>query len=223
MRPKTLGIIPARGGSKGIPRKNVKPLAGHPLLAWTIKAAAEAALLDRFVVSTEDAEIAEVARLYGAEVTERPVELAKDDTTTRDVLAHTVRALGCPQTVVVLLQCTSPVRSEGLIDRTISAFLAGDYDSMSTGGEQLQYPPHGVEHRRQDVKSVFINDGSVIVLKAANLEKGTLFGPKAGTMVTSREENVDIDESFDFWLAEKLLEKYLAEGKVKPPKRVNDP
>ena len=220
MRPETLGIIPARGGSKGIPRKNVKPLAWHPLLAWTIKAATEAALLDRFVVSTEDAEIAEVARLYGAEVAKRPAELAKDDTTTRDVLAHTVREIGRPETVVVLLQCTSPVRSYGLIDRTISAFLAGDYDSMSTGGVQLQYPPHGVEHRRQDVKTVFINDGSGIVLKAANLELGTLFGQKAGTMITTREENVDIDEGFDFWLAEKILEKYLNEGLTKPPKPI---
>jgi CMP-N-acetylneuraminic acid synthetase len=88
---------------------------------------------------------------------------------------------------------------------------------MSTGGLTLQYPPHGVEHRRQDVKSVFINDGSVIVLKAANLEKGTLFGPKAGTLITSREENVDIDEEFDFFVAEKLLEKYLAEGLITAP------
>ncbi|MDR2368213.1 MAG: acylneuraminate cytidylyltransferase family protein [Deltaproteobacteria bacterium] len=213
----TLGIIPARGGSKGIPRKNLRPIAGHPLIAWTIQAAAEAKLLDRFYVSTEDDEIAEVSRLYGARVTKRPPELAEDDATTKDVLAHSAIELGDSQTIVVLLQATSPVRREGLVDLVISSFLAGDFDSMSTGGLQLQYPPHGVEHRRQDIKSVFINDGSVIVLKSANLRMGTLFGQKAETLVTSREENVDIDEEFDFWLAEKILEKNLAEGRVKAP------
>jgi CMP-N-acetylneuraminic acid synthetase len=213
----TLGIIPARGGSKGILRKNIKPIAGHPLIAWTIKAALDSKLLDRFVVSTEDDEIALVAKLYGADIAVRPKDLAKDDTSTKDVLTHTVRELGDANTLVVLLQATSPIRSQGLIDQTISAFGDGDYDSMATGGLQLQYPPHGTEHRRQDVKSVFVNDGSVIVLKAANLEKGTLFGQKAGTLITSREENVDIDEEFDFFVAEKILEKYLAEGRIKPP------
>ncbi|MDR2386519.1 MAG: acylneuraminate cytidylyltransferase family protein [Deltaproteobacteria bacterium] len=213
----TLGIIPARGGSKGIKRKNIKPIAGHPLLAWTIKAALESKLLDHFVVSTEDDEIALVAGLYGAKVAVRPPELAKDDSTTKEVLAQVVKELGDSNSLVVLLQATSPIRSADLIDRTISAFKAGDYDSMSTGGLQLQYPPHGVEHRRQDVKSLFINDGSVIVLKAANLEKGSLFGQKAGTLITSREENVDIDEEFDFFVAEKILEKYLAEGRIKAP------
>ncbi|MDR3134618.1 MAG: hypothetical protein LBU69_00825, partial [Deltaproteobacteria bacterium] len=182
-----------------------------------IAAARESSLLGRFVVSTEDNEIAEIAKLYGAEVAIRPEALARDETTTKDVLAHTVKKLGDSQTLVVLLQPTSPIRGQGLIDKAIRAFFDGDHDSMSTGGTQPQYPPHGVEHRRQDVRSVFINDGSVIVLKAANLEQGTLFGKKAGTMVTSREENVDIDEEFDFWLAEKILEKRLAEGLVKQP------
>jgi N-acylneuraminate cytidylyltransferase len=210
-------VIPARGGSKGVPRKNVRPLAGHPLIAWTIHAARRSALLDRVVVSTEDRGIAEVASLYGAEPLERPAALAGDEVPSRDVLAHAHEALGRSADTLALLQATSPVRREGLIDRTVAAFNAGGWDSMSTGGLQLQYPPHGTEHRRQDVRSVFVNDGSVIVLKPANLALRSLFGPRAGTLVTTREENVDIDDPFDFWLAEKIVEKALDEGWMRPP------
>ncbi|MDR1657709.1 MAG: acylneuraminate cytidylyltransferase family protein [Deltaproteobacteria bacterium] len=212
----TLVIIPARGGSKGVPRKNIRPIAGHPLLAWTI-AAAKKSSLPRPVVSTEDAQIASIARLYGAEVLERPNALAEDNTTTRDVLVHAVSTRPIEITEVILLQATSPIRRPGLIDRVVEAFRADDWDSMATGSLQLQYPPHGVEHRRQDIKSVFINDGSVIALKSQNLRNNTLFGRRAGTLLTSREENVDIDEAFDFWLAEKVLEKALAEGWMSPP------
>jgi N-acylneuraminate cytidylyltransferase len=186
-------------------------------LAWTIQAARHSKLLDGFAVSTEDEEIKEVARRYGAAALDRPPELAADDTTTKAVLKQVNQEIGGPDAAIVLLQATSPIRREGLIDRTIEAFRSGDYDSMSTGGWQMQYPPHGVEHRRQDVKQVFVNDGSVIVLKAANLAADVLFGAKAGTLATSREENVDIDEPFDFWLAEKILEKGLSEGWLVEP------
>jgi N-acylneuraminate cytidylyltransferase len=212
-----LAVIPARGGSKGVPRKNVRPLAGHPLIAWTIDAARRSGLLDRVVVSTEDGEIAAAAGRYGAEVLGRPAALAGDEATSRDVLAHAYEALGRSASTVVLLQATSPVRRQGLVDRTLAAFNAGDWDSMSTGGLQLQYPPHGTEHRRQDIRSVFVNDGSVIVLKPANLALRSLFGPRAGTLVTTREENVDIDDPFDFWMAERIVERALAEGWMRPP------
>jgi CMP-N-acetylneuraminic acid synthetase len=212
----TLVIIPARGGSKGVKRKNIKPIAGHPLIAWTIEAAKNSSLVTSLIVSTEDPEIASVAELYGAAVLERPSELAQDDTTTRDVLTQVIQTINKSSSSVVtqavLLQATSPIRRSGLIDRVIEAFKAGDWDSMSTGSMQLQYPPHGVEHRRQDIKSVFINDGSVVAFKYQNLEKKSLFGATAGTLVTSREENIDIDDEFDFWLAEKVIEKGLSEG-----------
>lgn len=205
-----LGIIPARGGSKGVPRKNIKIIHGHPLIAWTIRAALDSALLDRVIVSTEDEEIAEVSRRYGAEVLVRPRELAADDTISRDVIAHALKAFGAKRSV--LLQATSPVRSPGLIDRVITAFKSGEWDSMATGFDYALYPPHGVEHRRQDIRHVFVNDGSVIVSSGETVLGGSLFGQRAGTMVTSREENVDIDEAFDFWLAEKILEKVVASG-----------
>ncbi|MDR2349237.1 MAG: acylneuraminate cytidylyltransferase family protein [Deltaproteobacteria bacterium] len=210
-----LGVIPARGGSKGIPRKNVKPLLGHPLIAWTIKDALESKLLDDFVVSTEDGEIARVSESYGAKVLARPKELSGDDVASREVVAHALRILGGD--VSVLLQPTSPARRPGLLDRVVENFLDGDFDSVATGFSRYNYPPHGVEHRRQDIARVFVNDGSVIVSKASVVLGGSLFGKKAGTMVTSRDENVDIDEDYDFWLAEKTLEKGLEEGWTRLP------
>jgi CMP-N-acetylneuraminic acid synthetase len=202
-----LGIIPARGGSKGIPRKNIKHLCGRPLIAWTIEAAGKSKLLDRFVVSTEDVEIAETARAWGAEVLERPVELAGDTVISREVIRHALEATGAD--VSVLLQPTSPVRDDYLIDRAIVLFLEGGYDSLATGFMNPVYPPHGQEHRRQDISETFVNDGSVVISTRDTIMSGSLFGKNAGIMVTDREQNVDIDEEFDFWLAERVLEKRL--------------
>ncbi|MDR2460704.1 MAG: acylneuraminate cytidylyltransferase family protein [Deltaproteobacteria bacterium] len=211
-----LGIIPARGGSKGIPRKNIKLICGHPLLAWTIKDAQNSKLLDSFTVSTEDDEIAQVAKQYGASVLRRPQELSADDVVSREVVAHALRILGGD--LAVLMQCTSPVRRPGLIDKVIQSCLDWGWDSMSTGFPYYNYPPHGVEHRRQDITTVFVNDGSVIASNAQVVLNGSLFGDKAGTMVTTKEENVDIDDDYDFWLAGKIIEKGLDEGWLKPPR-----
>ncbi|MFH1140036.1 MAG: acylneuraminate cytidylyltransferase family protein [Pseudomonadota bacterium] len=200
-----LGIIPARGGSKGIPRKNIKPICGRPLIAWTIMAAQKAKLLDRFVVSTEDAEIADAARKHGAEVLDRPRELAGDKVISRDVIRHALEATGAK--VAVLLQPTSPIRDDDLIDRCVKAFLDGGYDSLATGFMNPVYPPHGEEHRRQDIGEVFVNDGSVVISTRETIMADSLFGQKRGTMVTNREQNIDIDEDFDFWLAEQVLKK----------------
>jgi len=204
-----LGVIPARGGSKGIPRKNLRPVCGRPLIAWTIDAARKSKLLDRFVVSTEDAEIKAVAQELGAEVLDRPDELAGDEVLSWEVLDHALEATGAD--VSVLLQPTSPIRDDDLIDRAVQAFLDDPtLDSLATGYEQPVYPPHGQDHRRQDISSKFVNDGSIVVSKRTALEAGGLFGRNAGTMVTDKEQNIDIDDLFDLWLAEKVLERRLA-------------
>ena len=216
---KFLGLIPARGGSKGVPRKNIRPICGHPLIAWTISAALKSGLLDQILVSTEDEEIAEISRSYGAEVLKRPDELAVDTALSRDVIAHALKATGAENSV--LLQATSPVRSPGLIDRVVAAFNGGSWDSMATGFEYPLYPPHGVEHRRQNIQYVFVNDGSVIVSTRATVLNNSLFGQKTGTLISSREENVDIDDEFDFWLAEKVLERALSQGWDIEPERVS--
>ncbi|MBU2552254.1 MAG: acylneuraminate cytidylyltransferase family protein [Proteobacteria bacterium] len=207
-----LGIIPARGGSKGIPRKNIKPILGRPLVAWTIEAARNSSLLDRFVVSTEDPEIAAVAEHWGAEVLPRPAELAGDDSSSRDVIRHALESTGAD--VSVLLQPTSPVRDPDLIDRAVQAFVEGGYDSLATGRMLPVYPPHGEEHRRQDIGYVFVNDGSLIVSTRATILAGSLFGQSRGTMVTDKWQNVDIDDEFDFWIAEQILRKRMEERAV---------
>lgn len=198
-----LGVIPARGGSKGIPRKNIRPIAGKPLIAWTIEAAKAAKRLDSFVVSTEDPEIAALARAYGAPVLERPAELATDTADTLDVLRHALRAR--PHDLVVLLQCTSPVRSSGLIDRCLEAFERSGADCLGA-----VYPDRNFEFgrempRRQEILPRMLDIGNAYVYKARLIHAGTPYGASQAVLPVSREEAVEIDEEFDFWLAEKIL------------------
>lgn len=204
-----LGITPARGGSKGIPRKNIKSIAGKPLIGWTIEAAKKSKFIDRYLVSTEDDEIARIAQSFGAEVLRRPAELATDKADTLDVLKH---ALGLiPSDTLVLLQATSPVRKAGLIDECIKEFIEGGYDSLATGFI-CKYTEYGKnELRRQDIKGFFYDDGNVYVMKADLARKGDRFGEKIGRKFISRFENVEIDDEFDFWMAEKILQEKIDE------------
>lgn len=198
-----LGITPARGGSKGIPRKNIRTLVGKPLIAWTVEAAKRSKLINRYVVSTEDKEIAKVARRYGSEVLIRPAELATDEADTLDVLIHAVSEIPCE--VVVLLQATSPVRGAALVDECIKEFINGGYDSLATGFV-CKYVEYGKnELRRQDIEGFFYDDGNVYVIKSDLIRRGERFGENIRRKIISRRENVEIDDEFDMWLAEKIL------------------
>ena len=200
-----LGVIPARGGSKGIPRKNIKMIAGKPLISWTIEAAKQSKLLDRIVVSTEGPEIALIARQYGVEVIDRPAELAVDEATTISVLQHVLSI--AKASTVVLLQPTSPVRDGNLIDSCISKFNQKGADNLATGFicKFMEYGSY--TKRRQELEGFFYDDGNVYVIKADLIKKGTLFGKKVERIEISREQNIEIDEDFDFWLAEQILKK----------------
>lgn len=198
-----LGITPARGGSKGIPGKNIKVISGKPLIAWTIEAAKESKMIDRYVVSTEDEEIAEISREYGADVIARPQELATDEATTLSVLQYVIEKIPCDS--VVILQATSPIRRGGLIDECIREFIDNEYDSLATGFN-CKYIEYGKNNlRRQDIEGFFYDDGNIYVIKADLIERGERFGKKVGRKVTSRWENIEIDDEFDFWLAEQTL------------------
>lgn len=205
-----LGVIPARGGSKGIPRKNIKLIAGKPLIAWTIDAAKASRIMDRFVLSTEDSEIARIAREYGAEVIQRPQELATDEATTIAVLQHALSRIDAEN--VVLLQPTSPIRAPGLIDRCIRRFQETKVDNLGTGFicKFMEYGTY--TQRRQDLKGFFYDDGNVYVIKSGLVKAGKRFGKKVERMEISREQNIEIDDNFDFWLAEQVLLK--ARGKT---------
>ncbi|MBI3298565.1 MAG: acylneuraminate cytidylyltransferase family protein [Elusimicrobia bacterium] len=203
-----LAVIPARGGSKGIPRKNLKPIAGKPLIVWSIEAAKRAKRLDRVVVSTEDPEIAAVSRAAGAEVLDRPAELATDGATTAAVLQHAVKTLQ-PDTLV-LLQPTSPIRVGGIIDDAVARFLASGADTLATGFTSYQYEWGTMGNvPRQQMKGWFYDDGNVYVHKTAHLHEGRWFGDKREPMLLEDYHNMEIDSEAQFWAVEAIMLKLL--------------
>lgn len=205
-----LGIIPARGGSKGIPRKNIKSIAGKPLIAWTIESAKKAKLLDRFIVSTEDGEIAKISTRYGAEVLERPAELAGDEATVLSVLQHILTKIETD--AVVLLQPTSPVRDKKLIDNCIKNFKKAGADNLATGFI-CKFKEYGsYTQRRQELKGFFYDAGNVCVIKSELIKKGKMFGDKVERVLISKEQNIEIDDEFDFWMVEQILLKRIKNG-----------
>ena len=200
-----LAVTPARGGSKGVPRKNLHLVCGKPLIAWTIEAAQAAHRIDRYVVSTDDDEIAAVARRFGAEVLVRPAELATDEADTLRVLQHAL-AHG-PVDTLVLLQATSPVRDAGLIDRCLERFLQTDADSLATGF-MCRYVEYGKNDlRRQDLEGFFYDDGNTYVMRADLVRAGDRYGTRIERVLLDRDQNIEIDDEFDLWLAERVLER----------------
>lgn len=200
-----LGLTPARGKSKGTPRKNIRMICGKPLIAWTIEAAKQSKLLDRYIVSTEDKEIAEISKKYGAEVIKRPPELAVDEASTLSVLQDVLEKIDAD--VLVLLQATSPIRNSDLIDYCIKKSMDTCADSLATGFI-CKYQEYGsCDLRRQDIKGFFYDDGNVYVIKADLIRKGDRFGKKVERVITGREQNIEIDDEFDFWMAEQVLKR----------------
>ena len=212
---KIIGITPARSGSRGIPHKNIKTIAGKPLIAWTIEKALESKLLDEYVVSTEDEEIAKISKECDAEVIMRPSELATDESLIIETLQHVLDQI--PADIVVLLQATSPIRSGDLIDKCIQKYLDTKADSLATGFDCKFTAFGSTTKRRQDIEGFFYPDGNVYVLSADMIRKGELFGGKKEVMHTAREEQIEIDDEFDFWLAEQVLKKinWKKEGELK--------
>ncbi|MGE3974352.1 MAG: HAD-IIIA family hydrolase [Bdellovibrionales bacterium] len=210
---KTVAIIPARGGSKGIPRKNLKNICGFPLIYWSIEAAKAVKDIHEVYVSTEDAEIAEVAQKYGAKVLHRPAELARDDSTTLQVLAHCLKEVNA-QTLVIL-QPTSPVRKKATLAHALENFFSGDYDSLATGyvTKQIEYGSHQ-NLRRQDIKGFFYDDGNIYIHDRKVIEAGRWSGEKIFKMELSREEQYEIDDEVDFYVVEQLLRQQLHAGQI---------
>lgn len=205
-----LGLIPARGGSKGVPNKNIKMIYGKPLIVWTIERALQSHLLDEVIVSTDSEEIAVIAKENGAKVMMRPAELATDTASTQDVMKYTLQQV--PADILVLLQPTSPCRSDGLIDECIREFMENDYDSLATGF-MCDYKEYGSNTLpRQQIQGFFYDDGNVYVIKAKQIMQGDRYGKKIGHKLISRYENAEIDDMYDFWLLEKILEKQQTEG-----------
>ncbi|MBI3395544.1 MAG: acylneuraminate cytidylyltransferase family protein [Spirochaetia bacterium] len=204
-----MGVIPARGGSKGIPKKNIRVVAGRPLIEWTIESAASSTLLSDFVVSTDSEEIGNVAQRMGAKVHWRPAHLASDEAKTIDVIQHIAVDFRDAQSFVVL-QPTSPVRDVGLIDECIQRFQATGSDNLATGYycKYLEFGTHN-NVRRQDYTGFFYDDGNVYVLARALVEAGRWCGDKIERHVIARHQNFEIDDDVDLIIVECLLKRYL--------------
>ena len=202
-----VGIIPARGGSKGIPRKNLKRICGKPLILWTIESGLKSSYIDELYVSTEDEEIAEVSRQHGAKVLLRPPDLANDSSTTISALEYHLKKDIKQANIVVLLQCTSPIRDDDLIDSCIQKYRESGADCLATGFE-CKFEEWGHSARpRQEIPGFFYDDGSVYIMSKDLVLSGEIVGDNKEFVFTDKEQNVEIDDEFDFWLAEQILLK----------------
>lgn len=224
-----LGLIPARGGSKGVLRKNIRRLAGRPLIEYAITAARESTRLTRILVSTDDPEIAQVARELGADVPFlRPAELARDETPMLPVVCHAlqfVEEAGEEYDAVCLLQPTNPLREARLIDRCLELFTTSGADSVVTVlPVPAKYNPHWVYvedeggwlrlstgestpiGRRQDLPAAWHREGSVYVTSRQTLLVGqSLYGRRTVGLPIDPEMSVNIDSLADWERAERML------------------
>ena len=219
-----LALIPARGGSKGVPDKNIRSLGGRPLIAWTIEAARQTAVIDRVIASTDCPRIAAAARDHGCEVPFlRPAELATDSACTADAVRHALRTLGEEYDLLVLLQPTSPLRTPDDIAACIRLCVDRDAPSvvsLSTARESpfLMYTlersgavsPFYEERlrRRQELPSLHVLNGAVYVVETAHfLRHGKLLDTSTLGYAMPPERSVDIDSEWDLFVCQALLEK----------------
>ena len=224
-KPHVVAIIAARGGSKGLPGKNIRPLAGKPLIAYSVEAAKASPYVDRVIVTTDSPEIAEVARKFGAEVPfMRPAELAQDLTPTEPVLAHAVEWLereeGYRVDIVVFLQPTDIFRKRTMIDETVkrllddptleSAFVAYKTHKnfwRKKDGQWVRMAPDLAYGPRQKKEPVYREDtGLACATRASLIKAGKRLGDRVEIIANDDDaSSIDIHTEFDFWLADKVL------------------
>jgi len=225
---RVIAVIPARGGSKSVPGKNIRPLGGKPLLAWSIEVAKQVEEIDRVIVSTDHPEIAAVGRAHGAEVYARPPHLATDEALVIDALKHLLQMLHeeleSPEWII-LLEPTCPLRSADDVRGCLSLAGQGGYDSVATF-KDAELNPHRAWRITDGVPEVFISgaipwlprqalpkayqlNGAVYVSRATLLvqEAKSLLVGRLGAVLMPRNRSHDIDDSFDFMVGEALLKE----------------
>lgn len=217
----TIVVIPARGGSKGIPRKNLRPLAGMPMIYYAINASLKAKLVDRVVVTTDDDEIALFAERFGAISIRRPVSLANDVATLDPVIAHATKAaeseLKESFNLVVTVQPTSPLVNSSDIDCVLSLFNDPTVDTALTVVEdrhlcwgfngEVVVPKYSNRVNRQQLPENFKETGAVIACRRDQLSTGTRIGKKVALHVVPNERSFDIDSFSDLYLCESILNR----------------
>ncbi|AUS85407.1 acylneuraminate cytidylyltransferase family protein [Lysinibacillus sp. YS11] len=227
---KVMALIPARGGSKSIPRKNIVNLYGKPLIAWTIETALNTPEIDKVIVSTDDLEIAKVASEYGAEVQMRPTELATDTSLVIDTMHYVINELHQEQdyyTYIVLLEATAPFRTVEDISNCIKKIYEESLDSVATFKEAELNPNRAWKIKdgvpasfidgvipwlpRQQLPEAYQLNGAVYVTKIEALlkSKREIMIGKIGAVTMPKERSIDIDDKIDLLVAELLLKNNL--------------
>jgi CMP-N-acetylneuraminic acid synthetase len=223
-----LGLVPARGGSKGVPGKNVRPLAGHTLLEYTARAARDSGVIDRLMLSTDAPDIADAGRRAGLEVPfMRPAALAADDTPMLPVIQHALAETaknGWSPDVIVLLQPTSPLRRPDHIRDAVTMLRETNADSVVTvvevprhlspdyvmrieEGRLRPFLPDGAGvTRRQDARPAYSRDGTVYAFRRSTIERfGGIYGDDCRPLLIDATESISIDSPADWDEAERLL------------------
>ena len=225
---KTIAIIPARGGSKGIKKKNITELCRKPLISYTILEAIKSKKLNEVFISTDDNEIAEVSKKFGGKLLWRPRELAQDDTPTFDVVFYILKQLEDKydkSTIIVLLQPTSPLRTAKDIDNAISLYNNNDCDSVISVCKAKQPPQWSLKiqkgsllplfnekffsKRRQDLEFAYLPNGAIYIASSETLSKyRTFYCKKTIPYMMPPERSIDIDDKMDLILAEFFIKQY---------------
>jgi|TARA_Y100000310_G_scaffold343730_1_gene452751 CMP-N-acetylneuraminic acid synthetase len=233
-----LCVIPARGGSKGLPGKNIRPILGKPLIGYTIEAAQNEKILNRIVVSTEDPDIAKVSKSFGVQVIDRPLEMATDKANIDGALQHSVRTIedeGEIVDIVVWLKANVPIRKEGVIGKVVEKLIDSEADSVITikkaespvemacklDGENL-VPYTGDAPTfpgRQDYPEAYFHSGAIYAIKRSALMRDKIQGDSAdyflgdkkqGYLVSEYPYNIEIDDEKDAIISELFLQEELA-------------
>ncbi len=217
-----IAVIPARGGSKGIPRKNLKSLNDKPLISYSILDAKESELVDQTFVSTDNLEIAEIAQKYGAKIIMRPLELAHDTASSESALLHALAEIenkGIAPELIVFLQCTSPIRTSQDIDQAIIQFRSENADSLLSVSPSHHFLWENIDRiakpinydyhfrpRRQEMKPQYVENGSIYIFKPWVLKEfNNRLGGKISLFLMKEEASIDIDSLIDFKIAEFFL------------------
>ncbi len=218
-----LAIIPARGGSKRLPRKNVLDLAGKPLIAWSIEAGLKSKYIDKVVVTSDDNEILDIAKKFGSDIIKRPEELASDTATSFDAIKHTIDSLE-KYDYIILLQPTSPLRDEKHIDDAIKLLVSKEADAVVSICEMDHSPlwsntlpedgnmnrflrDEVINKRSQDLEKYYRLNGAIYICKTDKLleERSFFLKDCIFSYEMDRKSSVDIDEKIDFTIASQLI------------------
>lgn len=223
---KVLALIPARGGSKRLPGKNILPLNGIPLIAWTINSAKGSEFVDKVVVSTDDTNISKISVEFGAEVPFlRPKSLASDTATSNDAILHAIGSLKEQFDIIVVLQPTSPFRTSNDIDMCLTMLVERGGDGvvsvtqcehsplwsnvLPSDGSMNGFLSDAAKKRGQDLATYYRLNGAIYsyTIESIALNRGISFNKKVFSYIMSQRSSIDIDALLDFQLAELIASK----------------